>query len=189
MSAQILLVDDDDRLLELYRTFLEENYTVTTAKSGAAALDCFDESIDVVLLDREMPEMSGEEVLSALRDRDASVRVSMVTGVEPTLEVLEMPFDAYLVKPFGGSELREHVETLLGRTEDDPDLRRTYALATKVGILESSNSTVGLESEPKYRELKAELRAYRSELEVLVDRLDDDTVNVAFESIVSGSPS
>jgi len=58
-----------------------------------------DETVDVVLLDRMMPGMSGQEVLAAIRERGLDCRVAMVTAVDADFDVIEMGFDEYLGKP------------------------------------------------------------------------------------------
>lgn len=65
----VLAVDDEPDLAELYRVYLDATYDVRIATGGEEALSMMDESVDVVLLDRRMPEMSGHEVLEAIRGK------------------------------------------------------------------------------------------------------------------------
>ena len=69
MGSKILVVDDDQMNLMRARMILsKEGYEVVTADSGAAALDILSqETVALVLLDIEMPEMSGVETLEKLR--------------------------------------------------------------------------------------------------------------------------
>ena len=67
--ADVLVVDDEPDIAESYEMWLQEDHDVEMATSGEAALEALDESVDVLLLDRRMPEMSGDEVLRALADR------------------------------------------------------------------------------------------------------------------------
>ena len=62
-EATVMLVDDEPTLVDLYETFLSGEYDVRTATGGTEALEVMDESVDVALLDRRMPELSGDEVL------------------------------------------------------------------------------------------------------------------------------
>ena len=59
----ILVVEDEQALIELYVRWLEDEYDVRTAEGGEEALEEFDDSVGVVLLDRLMPGMSGDEML------------------------------------------------------------------------------------------------------------------------------
>lgn len=62
-SATVLIVEDEQPLADLYAKFLESTYTVRTAYDGTEALDSMSHEVDVVLLDRRMSGLSGEEVL------------------------------------------------------------------------------------------------------------------------------
>ena len=71
MSTQptILVVDDERQLADLYATWVGDDYAVRTAYDGQSALEQADEAVDVVLLDRHMPDLTGDEVLGRIRDR------------------------------------------------------------------------------------------------------------------------
>jgi DNA-binding response OmpR family regulator len=100
-EPHVLMVDDEKTVADAYALRLEDVAEVTVAYSGEAALDTIDDgrAPDVVLLDRHMPAMSGDEVLERIRERDVETRVIMVTAIDPDLGVLDMPFDDYLSKP------------------------------------------------------------------------------------------
>jgi len=108
--ATVLVVDDEPDIARAYAKWLEDDHEVEVATSGSEALDSMDDSVDVVLLDRRMPEMSGDDVLAELDDLDVSPRVVMVTAVEPDFEMVALPFDSYLMKPVSGAELKSAVE-------------------------------------------------------------------------------
>ena len=75
------------------------NHDVRTAYGGEEALEKADEDVDLVFLDRQMPDMSGDDVLERVRERGLDCRVVMVTAVDPDFDIVEMPFDDYLTKP------------------------------------------------------------------------------------------
>ena len=62
-EGTVLVVDDEPSLAELYSMQHAEEYEVRTATGGPEALDLVDEEVDVALLDRRMPRMSGDELL------------------------------------------------------------------------------------------------------------------------------
>jgi CheY-like chemotaxis protein len=96
---RILVVDDEQPIADLFARWLEDEYDVRVAYSGGEALASLDDSLDVVLLDRDMPDMSGDGVLDTIRSRGIDCRVGMVTAVEPDFDVLTLGYDAYVVKP------------------------------------------------------------------------------------------
>jgi len=103
----VLMVDDEKKVADAYALRLGDVADVTVAYSGEEALETVDDgpTPDVVLLDRHMPAMSGDAVLTRLRERDVESRVVMVTAVDPGLDVLDMPFDDYLSKPVERADL------------------------------------------------------------------------------------
>ena len=99
-DVRVLVVDDEKEVADAYALRLRDVCDVETAYNGPEALETVDtETIDIVLLDRRMPEMSGDEVLRRLRDRSFVGRVVMLTAVDPGFDVLDLPFDDYLRKP------------------------------------------------------------------------------------------
>ena len=110
-GLRVLVVDDEREVADAYALRLRGFCGVETAYSGQAALSKVeDEEIDVVLLDRHMPGLSGDEVLAELTDREYDGRVVMVTAVDPDFDVLELPFDDYLCKPVEREDLRAAID-------------------------------------------------------------------------------
>lgn len=110
----VLAVDDLSEYLELYEQRLDDGYEVRTADSGSAALDALD-GVDVVLLDRDMPDLSGDEVLARIHDRDYDPQVAIVSATEPDTDIYDVGYDAYLVKPVDEDELNRTVASLVRR--------------------------------------------------------------------------
>lgn len=111
-EPRVLMVDDEKKVADAYALRLKDVAAVTVAYGGNEALETLDpaEPPDVVLLDRHMPGLSGDEVLAQLRDRDLRTRIIMVTAVDPDLGVLDMPFDDYLSKPVERADLHAAVD-------------------------------------------------------------------------------
>ncbi|SDJ51268.1 HalX domain-containing protein [Halovenus aranensis] len=138
-DERVLVVDDEAELANLYTTFLEPEYDVVTATSGEDALDAVDSTVDVVLLDRRMPEMSGDEVLAKLAERGIDIQVAMLTAVEPERDIVDLPFDEYKTKPVTRDELLALVQVLLDRAEYDKHSQEFFSLAVKKATLEAVN--------------------------------------------------
>ena len=118
-NQTVLLVDDEQELVDIYEVWFGDSYDTETANDGRTALETFDESVDVVLLDRRMPGMSGDEVLEQLRADGHDCPVVMITAVEPDEGMIELPFDEYVVKPADRDELLEVVDRVLQQRADD----------------------------------------------------------------------
>ncbi|WP_434522379.1 HalX domain-containing protein [Halorubrum sp. AS12] len=183
MSEQpplVLVVEDEPDLADLYAAWLGDEYRVRTAYGGHEALDQLDEAddeVDAILLDRRMPGLSGDEVLTAVRDRGINCRVAMVTAVEPDFDILEMGFDDYLVKPVTSDTLRETVEGLLRRGEYDSEVQELFSLTSKKAMLESEKSASDLADNEEYQRLTdriTELREQADESRDAVATNDED---------------
>jgi len=116
----ILVVDDDAPIITLMRSLLREfGYEARTATSGAAAIAAARaETPDLVLLDKNMPGMSGGDVIRALR-RDvglADVPILLLTGdpVAPQ-EIDELGANGTVQKPFDLQELIAEIRKHVGR--------------------------------------------------------------------------
>jgi len=174
----VLVVDDDRDLADLYATWLADEYDVRTANTAAEATDRFDADVDVVLLDRRLPESSGDEVLASLRESGSDVQIAMVSAVDPDFDIIEMGFDAYLVKPVTREELTGLVDRLLARRIYTVEVREFFALASKRAALETQ----------KDRETLAEHREYQGlieDIDELGDALDDEMANLEDEDVVA----
>lgn len=163
--ATVLLIDDDSDILETYELYLADTYTVRTATDGATGLEKLDATVEVVLLDRRMPGLSGAEILAEIRASDIDCRVVMVTGVAPDLDLLQMDFDEYLVKPVSEAEVREAVDRMLDRNELQADLRDMFAIASKLATLEAKLDIDQLESSEQYQALLDDFSAIRDDVE------------------------
>lgn len=117
---KILLVDDDIEITSLLKELLElEGFTTIVTHDGEEALEHFDESIDLVLLDVMMPKMNGIDTLKRLR-RDFTVPVIMLTAKGSELDRvlgLELGADDYIPKPFNDRELIARIRALLRRSD------------------------------------------------------------------------
>ncbi|WP_435345639.1 HalX domain-containing protein [Haloarchaeobius sp. HRN-SO-5] len=161
----VLLVEDDPDLADLYATWLSDACTVTTASDGRRALEAMDDSLDVVLLDRRMPGLSGDEVLSTIRTRGLDARVAMVTAVEPDFDVVQMGFDDYLVEPVSEDDLRSTVDQLLLRSAYDEQIQGLFALASKKALLTSQQTEADVRSSETYARLEDQLHVMRAQLD------------------------
>ena len=167
----VLVVDDEPQLLEVFSLFLEDRYSVRTAQGGEAAIDAVDESVDVALLDRRMPDLSGDEVLDRLREAGYAFPIAMVTAVEPDIDIVEMPFDDYITKPIGREEIHSVVDVLLSRASYDADSRDFFRLASKKATLEASEELgTDVETNEQYQRVVSRMEELESSLsETLAD--------------------
>lgn len=116
---RVLIVDDDVRVADALKEYLELEYDAAIAPNALAALAaCELQRPDVALVDVTMPGMTGLELLRRLRAADPSLPVIMLTGLDDDAVVTEA-FRAgafsYIAKPFKGDHLMAVVAAALDR--------------------------------------------------------------------------
>ncbi len=181
--ATVLVVDDEPDVADAYAAQLESDFIVSTAYSGQEGLDKIDAAVDVVLLDRRMPGISGDEVLEKIRERNLDCRVAMVTAVDPDFDIIDMPFDDYVIKPVSRDDLFEKINRLLRTSEYEENLRRYYALAAKHATLLSNKPESELSESEQFQQLKEEMDRIQDDLDQTISGFDDDDFAAAFREI------
>lgn len=182
-SATVLVVDDEQDVADLFASQLAPDYDVITAYGGEQAIDALAENdVDVVLLDRRMPGLSGDEVLAHIHDEGYECRVAMVTAVDPGFDIVEMPFDDYLTKPVSRDDVHEAVHRLLTLTRYDEQVGEFFALAQKIAALETEYTGSTLEDEEAYQRLRSRLNRWQDEVSETVSDLPPELLTAAMEA-------
>jgi DNA-binding response OmpR family regulator len=119
MAATILLVEDERKLRDLVRSYLERaGFTVLSTASGAEALSLATSAApDLLVLDLGLPDVSGETVAREVRDT-GTIPILMLTAKsseEDRVRGLELGADDYVTKPFSPRELVLRVQAILRR--------------------------------------------------------------------------
>lgn len=180
-APTVLVVEDEPELVAIYEAYLQDECEVKTATSGTEALEIVDETVDVVLLDRGMPDMSGDEVLEKLRARGSVVPVAMVTGAEPDTDIVELPFDEYLIKPIDRESLVNAVQLLANRASFEAKSREFFRLASKKTSLEAE----GIVDESAYRDLTERMANVQAELDDTISTMLRNNPEIATQSSLS----
>jgi len=131
MSKTVLVVDDEERLTALVKTYLtQDGFRVVTARHGREALFLArQEKPDLIVLDPMMPEMDGYEFMRLHRKERETPIILLTARVEDTDKVLglELGADDYVTKPFSPRELTARVRAVLrraGQAAPEADGRR-----------------------------------------------------------------
>ena len=141
-EKHILLIDDDERILSLLNTFLNQSGFITSsAKNSQEArslLDYFE--FDILIIDIMMPGETGLELLKSLRkDKDIPVILLSAKGeASDKISGLELGADDYLSKPFEPKELLLRIKNLLSRNNstEGNQYEKRVAIGTKIFDLE-----------------------------------------------------
>lgn len=120
VRKHILVVDDDIRMLKLLKEHLHTQYDVATALNGKIAMKFLEtKKTDLILLDYEMPEEKGPDVLAKLRANESTkdVPVIFLTGVterDKIASALVHKPQGYLLKPIDRNKLMDTITNVLG---------------------------------------------------------------------------
>ena len=120
-KKELLIVDDDESYLKLLKKWMSEAHKATAVKSGIQALKYLEgHRPDLVLLDYEMPEITGGDVLKKMREKPetADIPVYFLTGnADPEFleKIAELNPDGYLVKTMRRSEIAAAVDVFFAK--------------------------------------------------------------------------
>ncbi|MGL5693273.1 MAG: response regulator transcription factor [Peptostreptococcaceae bacterium] len=119
----ILVVDDEKKICEFVKAYLDkEGFNVDVVYDGKSAVDLYEsKNYNLIILDRMLPDMGGEEVCSYIRKKDDKTPIIMLTArIEDNdrIEGFNLGCDDYLCKPFNVKELVLRVKAVLKRSID-----------------------------------------------------------------------
>jgi len=145
---KILLLEDDKILCESLKEFLElEGYTVDVAHRGPEVFDLtFDQTYDLYILDVNVPDVNGFDVLSSLKDagdETPAIYITALTDINSISKGFEIGADDYIKKPFDPEELVIRIKRKYQK--EDTLLRLNdivYNPTTRV--LQKDGQTIGL---------------------------------------------
>ncbi|MFC7135094.1 MULTISPECIES: response regulator [Salinibaculum] len=176
-GATVLIVEDERELADLYADYLRDSYDVDVAYSGEEAIEMVTDAYDVVLLDRRMPVVSGNEVLAAIEERDIDCRVAMVTAVNPDFDIIDLGIDDYLVKPVTRQEVRDTVDRLLTIQEYNERVQELTAKKLKRNVLEVEQPAGNLQNSEEFARLTDEIEVLEREVEHIAADLDAEDLD------------
>ena len=174
-SSTVLIVEDEENLADLFGIWLQEQFEVHVAYAGEDALEIFaEESIDIVLLDRRMPGLSGTEVLQSIREGGDAQQVIMVTAVQPTEDLASIDVDDYLLKPIDRTKLLRAVEAAELILTYEDSLTELLSLTARKATLEANLDKTELEKDDRYGDLLQRIRELEEEADTTLQRLKTD---------------
>ncbi|MFB1065020.1 response regulator transcription factor [Natrinema sp. H-ect4] len=182
-EERVLIIDDEERLTDVFSQWLSDQYQVETVCDGREGLSKLDDEIDVVLLDRRMPNLNGDEVLEHIREKGYRVKVAVVSAVDPDFDVIGMGFDEYLVKPVKKDDIREVVDRLVSRTDYEEDTEELSQLLATKAVLEQEKQESELETNMEYRELQQNIYDLQKDVDETLDGFTHEDYLAAFRDI------
>jgi len=160
-DPEVLIVDDDESIANMntYRVEEIEGFKAKTAYNGQQALELISTNTDVVLLDRRMPKMNGDEVLKRIHDIGYNTQIVMVTAVDPDVEIADMGFDDYITKPVGKDTISAVIEDQMNIKRLNDVTNEIISIESKIEVLQDNDELTELESNDEYQKLKRRLES------------------------------
>jgi DNA-binding response OmpR family regulator len=155
MTANILLLEDDQQLSDTVKQFLNyQGYVVLCAYDGEQAQNiAYEKHIDLMLLDVKVPHQNGFDFLQTLRDNGVetpAIFITSLNSVEDVTRGFDSGCDDYIRKPFALKELLVRVEALLkrryGTYDEKIDLGEGLSFDIKETLLTKNNQRVALKT-------------------------------------------
>ncbi len=114
---RVLIVEDERALRVHYERHFSSRYDLVLAANGAEALARLAEDVpDIAILDMRLPDTDGVALLRAIRATHPDLPVIITTAymsIEPQLQLLDVPYSDYIVKPFRLEELSARIDAAL----------------------------------------------------------------------------
>ncbi|MDZ4711225.1 MAG: response regulator transcription factor [bacterium] len=134
MKTKLLLIEDDPAIQKGIKEMLEiENYDIIISSDGNAGFDlALQKTADLILLDINLPGMSGLEICKNLRMKNISTPIIMLTARSEEADKvlgLELGADDYVTKPFGVKELIARIKAVMRRKHSIEEDFSTYSFS------------------------------------------------------------
>jgi DNA-binding NtrC family response regulator len=124
LLISVLVVDDDNGVRDMLSSVLnDEGYLVEVVENGKEAVKACEKSLfDVALIDVELPDMKGTELLNKLKKMQPKMVKIIITGhpsLESAMRAVNERADGYVLKPFEVTELLEKIKRLLSEKTEE----------------------------------------------------------------------
>ncbi|MFQ3476742.1 response regulator [Halonotius sp. F2-221B] len=180
-AKTILIVDDEADLAESYALRLADHYETKVATSGGEALTKLGPDVDLVLLDRRMPGMAGDDVIKRIDEWELEFQVILVSAIDPDTDIIDLPFDGYLTKSVSTDELLDAVEQAFLKRRYEELVAEYNAAAETYDVLREAHTQTELDDNEEFAELESRLTELKDEFDETVAALDDSSVTDLLE--------
>ena len=130
-QPSVLIVEDESMVADVLSESFPNSYDVEHVRTGEQALEEYTDDTDLLVVDRKLEGMSGDEVAARVSEQYGQGLVLCVSGIEPDDDIFELETDDYVHKPVGEDEIKTRIELLLNRQGLDPAAREYLSLRSK----------------------------------------------------------
>jgi len=127
----VLIVENERMVATVLTDYLPGSYDVRSVQTGKEAIEEYTEDTDLLIVDRKLDGISGDEVAARIKGEHERQLILCVSGVEPDNDICELRYDDYIHKPIEEDELKVRLELLFSRAELDATERTYLSLRSK----------------------------------------------------------
>jgi DNA-binding response OmpR family regulator/DNA-binding HxlR family transcriptional regulator len=129
--SSVLILEDERMVADIFTEYFAESYDVQHVRTGEEAIETYTDDIDLLIVDRKLEGMSGDDVAARIRAEHEQPLILCVSGVEPDDDICELAVDDYIHKPVEEAEMKTRLELLLDRAALDATARTYLSLRSK----------------------------------------------------------
>ena len=171
--SRVLVIDDDENIQLLVQAALQAKFELVKALTGQEGLDRLEEgSVDLILLDYNLPDMDGQETLERIREQDDETPVVLLTAEHGSATIgpmLRLGVANYIHKPFNPRELRGRIISIMGDEEEEVEAGTVQPLKEQPVRKEAP----ARELDPQKIKLNAMIAKHGPMFSLLTDKLGD----------------
>jgi CheY-like chemotaxis protein len=176
----ILVVDDEDGLARLYQIWLQEGDHSADVTTDPTTIDYGTvEEVAVLVVDRSMPDTTGDELLRELTDAGFDGRTIVVSAIDVDTDIIDLPLDAYLQKPVSKPALNDAVSRVLAWEDYTPVLGAYARAVSKAAVIRAELSADRRQQSEAYRGLVGRIHRLHDDVRDTLEDLDE----VAFVTV------
>ena len=129
--SSVLILEDERWVADILAGYFPDGTDVRHVRTGTEAIEAYTDDTDLVIIDRKLEGMPGDDVATRIRTEHEQQLLLCVSGVAPGNDISELEYDDYIHKPVSEDEMMTRVELLLNRSSLDANVRAYLSLRSK----------------------------------------------------------
>lgn len=127
----VLIIENERMVTTVLADYFPDSYDVRSVQTGEEAIEEYTDNTDLLIVDRKLNGISGDEVAARIRAEHERQLILCVSGVEPNNDIYELRYDDYIHKPIKEDEMKARVDLLFSRAELEATERAYLSLRSK----------------------------------------------------------
>lgn len=189
-GRNILVIEDEASLAQLYSHHLGEKHDVEVETTGKQGIASVTPDTDLIFLDRKLGDITGDEVIEEVRRSETDCQIIMVTAVDPEFDIIEMDIEGYINKPVDKQDLLDAAKQAFLLEEYEELVEEFYKLRQKRATLSANFSSTTLQQadDERYTWLMDRLETVEKRISEIAEQFPNEDMSDAFMSVHKCEP-